>query len=96
MCRKAFGIYEPSDVDRVNKYGGFDIEYERLAFVDGEVDPWRPASPHAEGARPRKNTLDKPFILIEGAVHHCGFYFPFPGLFLVSLGSLLIGIVKCL
>ncbi|PGH32046.1 hypothetical protein GX50_05171 [[Emmonsia] crescens] len=70
MCRKAFGIYEPSDVDRVNKYGGFDIEYERLAFVDGEVDPWRPASPHAEGARPRKNTLDKPFILIEGAVHH--------------------------
>ncbi|OJD17153.1 hypothetical protein AJ78_02747 [Emergomyces pasteurianus Ep9510] len=70
MCRKAFGIYKPSDVDRVNKYGGFDIEYERLAFVDGEVDSWRPASPHAEGARPRKNTLDKPFILIEGAGHH--------------------------
>ncbi|PGG95156.1 hypothetical protein AJ79_10223 [Helicocarpus griseus UAMH5409] len=70
MCRKAFGISEQPDVERVNKYGGFDIEYERLAFVDGEVDPWRPATPHAESARPRKSTLDKPFILIEGAGHH--------------------------
>ncbi|OAX78583.1 hypothetical protein ACJ72_07108 [Emergomyces africanus] len=70
MCRKAFGIYEPPDIGRINKYGGFDIEYERLAFLDGEIDPWRPASPHAERARPRKSTLDKPFILIEGAVHH--------------------------
>ncbi|PGG99535.1 phosphate transporter [Blastomyces parvus] len=70
MCRKAFDIHKPSDVDRVNKYGGLNIEYDRLAFVDGEVDPWRPAGPHAEGARPRKNTLNKPFILIEGAGHH--------------------------
>ncbi|KAL2376733.1 hypothetical protein RJZ90_007293 [Blastomyces dermatitidis] len=70
MCRKAFDIHKPSDVDRVNKYGGLDIEYDRLAFVDGEVDPWRPAGPHAEGARPRKNTINKPFILIEGAGHH--------------------------
>ncbi|EGC49684.1 extracelular serine carboxypeptidase [Histoplasma capsulatum var. duboisii H88] len=70
MCREAFGIYRPSDVNRVNKYGGFDIEYERLAFIDGEVDPWRPATPHSEMARPRKSTLEKPFILIEGAGHH--------------------------
>ncbi|KAK2771448.1 low-affinity phosphate transporter [Emmonsiellopsis sp. PD_33] len=70
MCREAFGIYEPSKVENVNKYGAFDIEYERLAFVDGQVDPWRPATPHAEGQRDRKNTLDKPFILIEGAGHH--------------------------
>ncbi|KAK2811259.1 hypothetical protein FQN50_002356 [Emmonsiellopsis sp. PD_5] len=70
ICRAAFDIHEPSKVENVNKYGGFDIEYERLAFVDGQVDPWRPATPHAEGQRDRKNTLDKPFILIEGAGHH--------------------------
>lgn len=78
MCREAFGIYRPSDVNRVNKYGGFDIEYERLAFIDGEVDPWRPATPHSELARPRKSTLEKPFILIEGAGHHCELWFPRP------------------
>ncbi|KAJ9631857.1 hypothetical protein H2203_000257 [Taxawa tesnikishii (nom. ined.)] len=53
-------------------YGGYDISYPRLAFIDGQQDPWRPATPHAfeQGAKPRKSTASEPFILIEGAVHH--------------------------
>ncbi|CAK4032559.1 related to serine protease [Lecanosticta acicola] len=69
ICRDAFGIYDPPDVNAVNKYGGYDISYERLAIVDGEWDPWRPATPHAleYGARDRQSTTDEPFILIPDA-----------------------------
>ncbi|KAI1934339.1 low-affinity phosphate transporter [Ophidiomyces ophidiicola] len=70
ICREAFGIHKEAETDRVNKWGGYDIEYLRLAFVDGEADPWVEASPHATAAKPRKHTLDKPFILIKDAVHH--------------------------
>ena len=35
VCRKAFNITEPPDVDEINQYGGFDIRAPRLAFVDG-------------------------------------------------------------
>lgn len=72
VCKYGFNITSPPEVDRINKWGGYDISYPRLAFLDGKWDPWRPASPHAYdyGARRRKNTLDKPFILIDDAVHH--------------------------
>jgi hypothetical protein len=72
ICRYAFNRTAPPDVERVNKYGGYDISYPRLAFLDGQWDPWRPASPHAfdYGARRRKSTISEPFILIDDAVHH--------------------------
>jgi len=70
ICRHAFNITKPSDVEAINKYGGFNISYPRLAFIDGEQDPWRPATPHSLNAADREDTLDKPFILIKGAVHH--------------------------
>ena len=59
VCREAFGINGPSDVEEANQYGGYDIKYSRLAFVDGEWDPWRPATPHAysKSLRPKKGTL---------------------------------------
>lgn len=69
-CREAYKFERTSNVTDVNKYGGIDIEFDRLAFVDGETDPWREAGPHAFRARERENTVNKPFILIEGAVHH--------------------------
>ncbi|EEP81702.1 conserved hypothetical protein [Uncinocarpus reesii 1704] len=72
-CREAYNLHGEADVRRINKYGGFNIEYPRLAIIDGEADPWKEASPHATFARPRRSTLDKPFILIPDAVHH---YFP--------------------
>ncbi|KAK2758819.1 hypothetical protein FQN54_003511 [Arachnomyces sp. PD_36] len=70
ICREAFGIDEPADVEIINKHGGFNISYPRLAIIDGEADPWKEATPHASAARPRESTTSEPFILIPGAVHH--------------------------
>ncbi|RDL34351.1 Uncharacterized protein BP5553_07479 [Venustampulla echinocandica] len=74
VCKLAFNITTPPDVNAINKYGGFGISYPRLAFVDGEQDPWRPATPHASPfnatAANRTSTTSEPFILIAGAVHH--------------------------
>ncbi|AEO54489.1 hypothetical protein MYCTH_2297119 [Thermothelomyces thermophilus ATCC 42464] len=70
VCREAFNITTPSQVERINKLGGVNISYPRLAFVDGERDPWRYASPHRIGLPERKNTISEPFILIKDGVHH--------------------------
>lgn len=72
ICQEAFDISIPPNVDIVNKYGGYDVSYPRLAFIDGSADPWKPATPHgfAEGAKDRNSTASEPFILIDGAVHH--------------------------
>ncbi|KAI0396841.1 peptidase S28 [Xylariaceae sp. FL0594] len=70
ICREAFNITKPSDVHAINKYGGFALRYPRLAFVDGEWDPWRAAGPHAIGLPPRPSTVSEPFILVAKAVHH--------------------------
>ncbi|KAF2172376.1 hypothetical protein M409DRAFT_63086 [Zasmidium cellare ATCC 36951] len=72
ICRAAFNITTPPDVEIVNKYGAYDISYPRLAFVDGDWDPWKDATPHAFefGAPHRNSTASEPFILIDSAVHH--------------------------
>ncbi|KAH8660398.1 serine carboxypeptidase S28-domain-containing protein [Xylariales sp. PMI_506] len=72
ICREAFNITTPPDLDAINKHGGLDFSYPRVAIVDGEADPWRAATPHAiVGARDRNSTVSEPFILIGGAaVHH--------------------------
>ncbi|KAI5865307.1 peptidase S28 [Durotheca rogersii] len=70
VCRAAFNITEPANVEHINRLGGFYISYPRLAFIDGEWDPWRAAGVHALGLPDRPNTLSEPFILIDDAVHH--------------------------
>lgn len=74
VCNYAFNITSPPDVERVNKYGGFNISYPRLALVGGETDPWRPASPLATLDVPTRlndsSTVSQPIILIQGGVHH--------------------------
>lgn len=70
FCRSAFNITNPPNVTEVNKYGGFDIEYERLAIIGGNADPWKQATPLAEGARKRESTTSKPFHEIAHGVHH--------------------------
>ncbi|MCJ1479826.1 hypothetical protein MMC13_008512 [Lambiella insularis] len=72
ICRDAFNLTTPADTNAINKFGAYNISYHRLAFLDGEEDPWRPACVHAPEAKPwtHKNTTDQPFILIQGAVHH--------------------------
>ncbi|KAE8454192.1 hypothetical protein EG329_005117 [Mollisiaceae sp. DMI_Dod_QoI] len=74
ICNYAFNISSPPNVTAINKYGGFNISYPRLAIIDGEQDPWRPATPHASPfnttAVNRTSTADEPYFLISGAVHH--------------------------
>lgn len=74
ICEYAFNITAPPNVTAINKYGGFGISYPRLAIIDGEWDPWRPATPHASPfnstAVNRTSTTSEPFILIPEAVHH--------------------------
>lgn len=70
ICREAFGLYGPANTSIINAYGGYDIAYDRLAFVDGEVDPWRGVTPHSPLAKPRTSTTERPWLLIAGAVHH--------------------------
>jgi Serine carboxypeptidase S28 len=72
ICVEAFNITGPSDTAAINKYGGYNISYPRLAFIDGEQDPWRIATPHAPKADQsrRTDTANEPFVLIAGAVHH--------------------------
>ncbi|KAI9372351.1 serine carboxypeptidase S28-domain-containing protein [Aspergillus egyptiacus] len=81
FCAIDFGISTPPNVTEVNKHGGFHFSYPRVAIIGGAADPWRDATPHAEGLPPRKSTDSEPFILVDipaehvwdgiaGAVHH--------------------------
>nr|POF12948.1 putative extracellular serine carboxypeptidase [Quercus suber] len=72
VCKAAFNITTPANVEIINQYGGYDISYPRLAIIDGDRDPWRLVTPHAfgYGAKPRFSTASEPFILISNAVHH--------------------------
>lgn len=70
ICVDAFNITSPPDTAAINAFGGFAISYPRLAIVGGEADPWRPATPLADGAPARVSSPEEPVILIHGAVHH--------------------------
>jgi hypothetical protein len=55
----------------VNKLGGWNVAADRLAIIDGQYDPWRPATAHSVyGAQPRKSSTQRPYYLIPGGVHH--------------------------
>ncbi|KAF4447170.1 hypothetical protein F53441_9315 [Fusarium austroafricanum] len=69
-CREQFNITTPPNVESINKLGGWNFSYPRVAFIDGEYDPWRAATPHKIGLAPRKSTVSEPFILIPYGVHH--------------------------
>lgn len=70
VCRAAFGIVDRPRVEVINRRGMFDIAADRLGFVDGEDDPWRPAGPHCDCQPDRISSLDRPWILIKDGVHH--------------------------
>jgi len=76
ICKQAFpaGKYFRvpllPNIAAVNALGDFDLAADRLAFIDGEVDPWRPDTPHSDDAKEREDTILRPFKLIPDAVHH--------------------------
>lgn len=72
VCRYAFNLTSPADVSIINKHGGRNITYPRLAHIGGQADPWRPVTPLAtltEGEKDVLNstsTASEPWIVIEG------------------------------
>lgn len=70
FCRASFNITTEPDVWQVNKYGNFSIEYERLAIIGGNADPWKVASPLAFGPQVRNSSTEKPWLEIAHGVHH--------------------------
>ncbi|KAF4617719.1 hypothetical protein D9613_006175 [Agrocybe pediades] len=76
ICKQAFPPGDhftvPSlpNVTAVNALGDFWIAADRLAIIDGEVDPWRPDTPHSSDAPDREDTILQPFKLIPNGVHH--------------------------
>ncbi|KFA53307.1 hypothetical protein S40293_04720 [Stachybotrys chartarum IBT 40293] len=70
-CPILFNITpKASIVDSVNRLGGFDFSYPRVAIVDGSRDPWRQATPHRLGLPERNSSVEEPFILLDYGVHH--------------------------
>ena len=47
ICRQAyppgkhFTVPQWPDVEEVNRRGDFGLEFSRLAYIDGDRDPWR-------------------------------------------------------
>ncbi|EFQ25760.1 serine carboxypeptidase S28 [Colletotrichum graminicola] len=71
ICRRAFNITTPPDVGAINKYGGYNFSYPRVAIIDGEADPWRAATPNKIGLPRPESTINEPNLVISGgAVHH--------------------------
>lgn len=52
------------NITEINKYGTFSVDEERLAFIDGQFDPWVFATPHSDRAMTRNDTLARPFKVI--------------------------------
>ncbi|KAF1352751.1 hypothetical protein EJ07DRAFT_135933 [Lizonia empirigonia] len=69
FCSAQFNITTPPDIEKVNKYGGYNISYPRLAIIGGNADPWRPATP-LWYPDTRQDTVEEPWHLISHGVHH--------------------------
>ncbi|WVQ81073.1 hypothetical protein IAT38_003195 [Cryptococcus sp. DSM 104549] len=76
ICKQAFPPGEhfsvPAwpDVEEVNARGDFGISADRLAFIDGDRDPWREMTPQSDAAPKRESTVNQPVHLIFNGVHH--------------------------
>ncbi|WFD06482.1 hypothetical protein MVES1_001827 [Malassezia vespertilionis] len=69
-----FAMPKTPNVSIPNAYGNMHLAVDRLAFIDGQADPWRSMTPHSEeyafgGNRP--DTINRPFKLIPDCWHHC-------------------------
>lgn len=56
-------------VEDVNSIGGYTLSRDRLAFINGEADPWREATVHASESPARITSDERPLYLIPGGVH---------------------------
>ncbi|KAK1922604.1 serine carboxypeptidase S28-domain-containing protein [Papiliotrema laurentii] len=67
---KHFTVPPVPDVESVNARGDYAIEADRLAFIDGDRDPWRVMTPQSDLAPKRTSSVNKPVHLIFNAIHH--------------------------
>ncbi|WVN88054.1 uncharacterized protein L203_103253 [Cryptococcus depauperatus CBS 7841] len=76
ICKQAFppgnyfSVPPQPDVDEVNRRGDYGIKIDRLAFIDGDRDPWRPMTPQSDTAERRESTIQRPVHIIFDGVHH--------------------------
>lgn len=76
ICKQAyppgehFSVPAWPDVHETNSRGSYYIAADRLAFIDGEIDPWRPVTPNADVAPRRNSTTLRPIHIIPRGVHH--------------------------
>lgn len=76
LCKQAypsgkhFSVPEWPDVEEVNRRGDYAIQSDRLAFIDGDRDPWRTMTPQADWAPKRQSTSSRPRHIIPDAIHH--------------------------
>ncbi|OQV07465.1 hypothetical protein CLAIMM_11892 [Cladophialophora immunda] len=85
QCHSTYNITYNPQLERFNKYGGFNMSYPRLALSTGQLDYYRPLTPLAEfledGRTPNPRTKSNgtssdPEIVIQGGYHE----WDFPGL----------------
>ncbi|GMH56866.1 hypothetical protein TrRE_jg335 [Triparma retinervis] len=74
MCSRVFNV-TPSDVykgveDSNERYGGWDLEDERILFANGDVDPWSALSVTPDNAEIKEGTCKERSFWVEGASHH--------------------------
>ncbi|KAH8884831.1 hypothetical protein GQ53DRAFT_797563 [Thozetella sp. PMI_491] len=71
------GSVEGFTVDHLNMYtGGWDADFERVMFVNGEFDPWLAAtvSSTQRPGGPRQATKDMPIYTVKGGNHVPDFF----------------------
>ncbi|EGG03405.1 extracellular serine carboxypeptidase [Melampsora larici-populina 98AG31] len=68
-CQLAFGSNIPKtpNTTQVNQYGDYDLDSNRLAFIDGSHDPWIYMTVHSPLLQNR--TIRDGFV-IDGGIHH--------------------------
>ncbi|KAJ7028647.1 extracelular serine carboxypeptidase-like protein, partial [Mycena alexandri] len=57
-------------LERWNKFGALKLQVDRLAQVDGGIDPWQYACVHSPDGFKRPNTLLRPYYEIKQGGHH--------------------------
>ncbi|KAF8210001.1 extracelular serine carboxypeptidase [Mycena galopus ATCC 62051] len=57
-------------LERWNKFGALKLQADRLAQVDGGIDPWQYACVHSPDGFKRPNTLLRPYYEIKQGGHH--------------------------
>ncbi|CAO3621778.1 unnamed protein product [Cunninghamella echinulata] len=69
-CKQLFNFHGDADVKSIlNKYKGWDLHYNKIVWINGEWDPWKPLSVESDDAPKRRNTTFEKSLVIPNGVH---------------------------